>query len=142
MGPAAQSNPVRSSIAGVVALRQKAVTQICLRQAVGLYTANKQPPFKSPFCHTFQNCIYSDLTTWAQISIDPPQLQKTHKLIKSQSKQHRLQLLPYPNRWPQGPVKLRPKVNCQTDGHLCGDPRPRVCGNWELAQTHGNPPVM
>lgn len=98
------------------------------------YTANKQTPFKSLFCHTFQNCIYSDFTTWAQISIEPPPAPKNPQA-------HHIDcncfLAQTGGPWPQWACEAR--TQSKLPDLMATFVRPH---NWELAQNHGNPPVM
>ena len=64
----------------------------------------------------------------------PPPLQKTHKLITSTATAS----LPKPvAHGPNGPVKLGHKS--KLPDLMATFVRPH---NWELAQNHGNPPVM
>ena len=105
MGPAARFNSTPSSFASIGGSSSKSSDPNLPATSHTAFYCEQTTSLQIPFLPHMPKL---HLLRFHHVGPDfhrPDQLQKTHKLIKSQSKQHRLQLLPYPV-CPNGPVKL------------------------------------
>lgn len=119
-----------------VALRQKAVTQICLRQAVTVrltLRTNKLP--SNPFSATHSRTVST------QISPHGPRFPSNPPPAPKNPQAHHIDcncfLAQTGGPWPQWACEAR--TQSKLPDLMATFVRPH---NWELAQNHGNPPVM